>query len=69
MSDHNQIADDEILDEYSLEGGERGKYAARYAAGTNLVLLDPDVAAIFPDSASVNRALREVAEHLRNPAA
>jgi uncharacterized DUF497 family protein len=41
-----------------FSGGVRGKYAARYAAGTNLVLLSPDVAEIFPDSAAVNEALR-----------
>jgi hypothetical protein len=39
-------------------GGIRGKYAARYAEGTNLVALSPDVAAVFPDSAAVNEALR-----------
>lgn len=41
-----------------FSGGVRGKYAARYAAGTNLVLLSPDVAEIFPDSEAVNEALR-----------
>jgi len=41
-----------------FSGGERGKYAARYAAGTNLILLSPDVAEFFPDSESVNEALR-----------
>jgi len=41
-----------------FSGGVRGKYAARYAAGANLVLLSPDVAEIFPDSAAVNEALR-----------
>ncbi len=49
---------DEILPEYDLTNGVRGKYAARYAEGTNLVRLDPDVAKVFPDSASVNEALR-----------
>lgn len=39
-------------------GGVRGKYAARYAAGTNLVALSPDVAEVFPDSTAVNEALR-----------
>ncbi len=39
-------------------GGVRGKYAARFAEGTNLVALSPDVAEIFPDSAAVNEALR-----------
>lgn len=65
--------DDEILPEYSLEGGVRGKYAQRYAQGTNLVLLDPDVAEVFTDAASVNRALRALAgivkEHSHKPAA
>jgi hypothetical protein len=41
-----------------FSGGVRGKYAARYAAGSNLVLLSPDVAEIFPDSTAVNEALR-----------
>ncbi len=39
-------------------GGVRGKYAARYGAGTNLVALSPDVAEVFPDSTAVNEALR-----------
>jgi hypothetical protein len=41
-----------------FSGGVRGKYAERYAAGTNLVALSPDVAEIFPDSTAVNEALR-----------
>ena len=41
-----------------LKGGIRGKYLARYQAGTNLVLLSPDVAEFFPDEQSVNAALR-----------
>jgi hypothetical protein len=48
----------EMRDEYDFRGGVRGKYAARYAEGTNLVRLDPDVAKVFPDSAAVNNALR-----------
>jgi CRISPR/Cas system-associated endonuclease Cas3-HD len=40
-----------------LENGVRGKYLARYRAGTNLVLLSPDVAAHFPDEKAVNAAL------------
>ena len=51
----------EVREEYSFGGGERGKYAARYAEGSNVVVLDPDVAAVFPDAESVNRALREAA--------
>ena len=55
---------DELRPEYDLgellKGGIRGKYVARYRAGTNLVLLDPDVAKAFPDEAAVNEALRLV---------
>lgn len=43
-----------------LKGGVRGKYAGRYRAGTNLVLLSPDVAEHFPDDQSVNSALRKL---------
>ena len=41
-----------------LKGGVRGKYVAHYRAGTNLILLSPDVAEYFPDEQSVNTALR-----------
>jgi hypothetical protein len=41
-----------------LQGRVRGKYVERYRAGTNLVLLEPDVAAAFPDAQTVNEALR-----------
>ena len=44
--------------EYNFEKGERGKYAERYREGTNLVLLDPEVAKYFPSSKSVNMALQ-----------
>jgi hypothetical protein len=56
-------AKDELRQEYDLsklKGGVRGKYAARYRAGTNLVLLSPDVAAHFLDEQSVNKALRSL---------
>ena len=46
-----------MLAEYDFRSGVRGKYAARYAQGTNVVVLDPEVAKVFPDSKSVNRAL------------
>jgi hypothetical protein len=48
----------EMLEEYDFSEGVRGKYAKRYAEGTNLVMLAPDVAKAFPDSASVNEALQ-----------
>jgi hypothetical protein len=44
----------------SMKGGVQGKYAARYRAGTNLVLLDPEVAAAFPTDTAVNQTLRAV---------
>ena len=45
-----------------LAGGVRGKYYRRATAGTNLVLIEPDLANMFPDSEAVNRALRVLAE-------
>jgi hypothetical protein len=49
---------DDMLPEYDFSHGVRGKYAARLAKGSNVVVLDKDVATLFPDSASVNAALR-----------
>ncbi|HOD82902.1 MAG: hypothetical protein BWX88_04378 [Planctomycetes bacterium ADurb.Bin126] len=57
--------DDDMLPEYDLSGGVRGKYAARYAEGTNVVLLDPDVHEAFPDSRQVNQVLRKVMQLCR----
>jgi hypothetical protein len=55
---------DELRPEYDmkslLKGGVRGKYAARYRAGTNLVLLEPEVAKAFPNDKAVNEALKLV---------
>ena len=48
----------DIRAEYDFSGGVRGKYAARYASGTNVVLLDPELTIAFPDSKAVNDALR-----------
>jgi hypothetical protein len=48
--------------EYDFHGGVRGKYAKRFSEGSNLILLDPDVAKLFPDSKSVNDALRAIAQ-------
>ena len=44
--------------EYDFSGGVRGKYVDRYRQGTNVVLLDPELAEAFPDSKAVNDALR-----------
>jgi hypothetical protein len=56
--ENDRLDEDEMRPEYDLRGGVRGKYYKQYSEGTNLVLLDPDVAAIFRDSESVNQALR-----------
>jgi hypothetical protein len=48
----------EMRAEYDFSGGVRGKYVDRYRRGTNVVLLDPELAEAFPDSKSVNDALR-----------
>jgi hypothetical protein len=48
----------EMRSEYDFSGGVRGKYLNRYHSGTNVVLLDPELAEAFPDSKSVNDALR-----------
>ena len=53
---------DTLREEYPeelIKSGERGKYAQRYREGTNVVLIDPDLHKLFPDSEAVNRALRE----------
>jgi len=64
MKKKNNELDDELRPEYDmkslLKGGARGKYAARYHAGTNLVLLEPEVAKAFPNEKAVNEALKLV---------
>ncbi len=51
---------------YDFSNGVRGKYARRYAEGTNVVVLAPDVAAAFPDADAVNEALRALIKIARN---
>jgi hypothetical protein len=51
---------DEMREEYDFSHGIRGKYVDRLRSGTNVVLLEPDIAEAFPDSESVNEALREL---------
>ncbi|MEH2412612.1 hypothetical protein [Nostoc sp.] len=53
---------DEIKPEYDFSDGVRGKYYEAYMQSSNVVILDPDVAEIFRDSASVNEALRLLAK-------
>jgi len=63
-------SDPDLLDEYDFTGAVRGTYAERYRQGTNLVLLDADVADVFPTARDVNAALRSLIrlQHdLQNP--
>jgi hypothetical protein len=57
--------DPDLLEEYDFSKGVQGKYAKRYAEGTNIVVIEPDVARVFPDHDSVNQALRSLAEIIR----
>jgi hypothetical protein len=57
--------DPDMLKEYDFSRGVRGKYAKRYAQGSNVVVIDPDVAEYFPDQDSVNESLRGLVAILR----
>jgi len=59
---HKKNQDTEMLEEYDFNSGVRGKYARRYEQGSNVIVLDPDVAKIFPDKESVNESLRGLAQ-------
>ena len=66
---NKQPSNDEMRPEYDLRGGVRGKYYERYKQGTNVVLLEPDIAKVFRDSATVNETLRQyLSEHGSPPA-
>ena len=61
----NDKSNDELRDEYdfaSMKGGIRGKYVKQYHEDVKLIMLDPDVAKVFPDAKSVNEALRSLAK-------
>ncbi len=63
MKKDNRKSVNDMRPEYdfaSMKGGVRGKYVTQYRAGTNLVLLDPEVAEAFPTDAAVNQTLRAV---------
>jgi len=61
-----QISNSDVMrPEYDFSGGVRGKHAAKFAAGTNLVLLDPDVASEFANAKEVNDTLRAVLQLTR----
>ncbi len=61
-----QVGIDEVLPEYDFRRSRPNKYAARYAKGTLVVTLDPDVAAVFPGAREANDALRALAGVIRN---
>lgn len=56
---------DTMRAEYDFSDGRRGATVARYTDGANIVVIDPDVLDVFPDSASINEALRALAPMLR----
>ena len=58
MKKAKQASETAMRPEYDFSKGIRGKYLARYQRGTNVVLLEPDVARVFKDSDAVNEALR-----------
>jgi len=53
-----KVSEPELRSEYDFSGAVRGKYYKRYLEGTNVVVLEPDVAKRFKNSASVNKVLR-----------
>jgi len=55
----------EMREEYDFSGGVRGKYSSRFAQGSNVIVLDPDVAEVFGDAEAVNEALRLLARCVR----
>ena len=66
MSQGSTTDPDDMRTEYDFSGGVRGKHHEQYQAGTNVVFLDSDVAKVFKDSESVNRALRLLLDLAKN---
>ncbi|MGH7216844.1 MAG: hypothetical protein ACREIG_06375 [Nitrospiraceae bacterium] len=65
MSKNKDNNAEEMRPEYDFSGGVRGKYAQRYAEGSNVIVIDADLTDVFPNAESVNRALRALAEIIR----
>jgi hypothetical protein len=63
---NNPEQKEEMREEYDFSGGIRGKYYKQYQEGTNVVVLEPDVAEVFRDSESVNQALRVLINIAKN---
>ena len=64
-SERERGLEPEMRDEYDFSGGVKGKYAGRFAKGSNVIVLDPDVAEVFGDTKAVNEALRLLARSAR----
>ncbi len=64
-NEDDQVREPEMKPEYDFSQGVRGKYAARFAEGSNVIVLDPDVAEVFSDARAVNEALRLLARSAR----
>ena len=56
---------EEMLDEYDFSQGEKGKYFKKYKEGSNVVVLDPDVAKVFRDRRVVNESLRALVKIIK----
>lgn len=64
-SKKNQVREPDMREEYDSSEGVRGKYTSRFAEGSNVIVLDPDVAEVFGDTEAVNDALRLLARSVR----
>ena len=60
-NEDDRVPEPDMKPEYDFSQGVRGKYAARFAEGSNVIVLDPDVAEVFSDARAVNEALRLLA--------
>jgi len=58
-------SDPDMRDEYDFSNAVRSKYAKRFAKGTNIIVLEPEIAEVFPDAKAVNDALRPLAKIVR----
>ena len=65
MKSHRKSEDTEMRAEYDFSKGIRGKYYKKFMKGTNVVVLDPDVAKVFTDSKQVNEILRSITKIAR----
>ena len=64
-NEEDRVREPDMRAEYDFSRGVRGKYAGRFAEGSNVIVLDPDVAEVFSDAKAVNEALRLLARMAR----